>query len=226
MKDTLTITQVLCTRLCHDLAGPIGAVAAGVELVGDDPSQVDAETLQLLANSSAAAARKLKFLRVALGTSGAAAAMKDFQTTVAHYFEAIAGPSGPAKLSWPAQDVLTAAAHAGQGQGAQVLANLILMTSEVIPRLREIVVTVNAAGAVATLAVEARGDISATLDPRRDLAAVLQNPAAAAVTPKTVQALYAHDVVTHCGGALMAEATEGGMKAAANLPLAAVATPG
>ena len=65
--DPLLLAQLLCTRLCHDLAGPVGAVAAGVELTAGDPSQVDAETLGLIGNSSAAATRKLKFLRAALG---------------------------------------------------------------------------------------------------------------------------------------------------------------
>jgi histidine phosphotransferase ChpT len=217
MKDALTITQVLCTRLCHDLAGPIGAVAAGVELVGDDPSQVDAETLQLLANSSAAAARKLKFLRVALGTGGAASALKDFQTTVVHYFEAIAGPSGAAKVTWPPDADL---ANIAKGPAAQILANLILITSEVVPRLRDVKVAIARNDATVTLTVEATGDISTHLDPRRDLVTVLENPVQATVTPKTVQALYAHELVTQNGGTLSAVTTDGGMKAAATLSFA------
>ena len=35
-KD-LELAQSLCTRLCHDLARPVGAVAAGVEPIGGDP---------------------------------------------------------------------------------------------------------------------------------------------------------------------------------------------
>ncbi len=220
MNDALTITQVLCTRLCHDLAGPIGAVAAGVELVGDDPSQVDAETLQLLANSSAAAARKLKFLRIALGTGGAASALKDFQTTVVHYFEAIAGPSGAARVTWPVDEDLASIAKVAKGQGAQILANLILITSEVVPRLRDVVVTVALNSSAVTLSVEAKGDISSHLDPRRELVAVLENPSQAVVTPKTVQALYTCELVAQSGGALLAEATQGGMKVAATLSFA------
>ncbi len=66
MSDTeLELAQLLCTRLCHDLAGPVGAVAAGVELIGGDPAQADLETLGLIGNSSAAASLKLKFMRAA-----------------------------------------------------------------------------------------------------------------------------------------------------------------
>ncbi|MBL8644563.1 MAG: hypothetical protein JNK21_11570 [Rhodospirillaceae bacterium] len=218
MKDALALTQVLCTRLCHDLAGPVGAVAAGVELVGGDPAAVDAETLQLIANSSAAAARKLKFLRLALGTAGSAAALKDLQSTVAHYFEAIAGPSGPARVTWPAPDALAALGNVANGQGPQVLANLILVAGESVPRLSGVVVTMAQNGAAISVSAEARGDISPNLDPRRDLLAVLAAPEAATLSPKTVQALYAHALVGHYGGALSAAATDGGLKATATLP--------
>jgi histidine phosphotransferase ChpT len=218
MKDPLTITQVLCTRLCHDLAGPIGAVAAGVELAGDDPSQVDAETLQLLANSAAAATRKLKFLRVALGSAGAQTPAKDFQATVTHYFDAIAGPSGPARVEWPADTEFAQAAAAAHGQGAQILANLILVAAEVVPRLRSVVVRVLPSDGAVTLSAEARGDISANLDPRPELVKVLSVPDAAAVTPKSVQALYAHAIVTQAGGSVSGVATEGGFQARATLP--------
>ncbi len=62
MSDTdLELARLLCTRLCHDLAGPIGAVAAGVELIGQDPSMADAETISLIGDSSGAASRKLRF---------------------------------------------------------------------------------------------------------------------------------------------------------------------
>ena len=41
VETDLELAQLLCTRLCHDLAGSIGAVAAGVELIGGDHTQID-----------------------------------------------------------------------------------------------------------------------------------------------------------------------------------------
>lgn len=219
MNDPLNMIQVLCTRLCHDLAGPIGAVAAGVELVGGDPSQVDAETLQLIANSSSAASRKLKFLRLALGTAGAGSA-QDLQATVAGYFEAVAGPSGAAKIAWPAAKDLDALSRAAKGRGAQILVNLILLSAEVIPRLRDVAVTANQSQSSFVLSVTALGEVSPSLDPRRDLAALLAAPASAALSPKTVQALYAVDLAAQSGGKLGGEAIDGGWRATATLSLA------
>lgn len=70
----LDLVQLLCTRLTHDLAGPIGALSAGIELLdGDDPSLL-AETVALLRHSAEAGAARLKFLRAAFGAVSAPAA--------------------------------------------------------------------------------------------------------------------------------------------------------
>jgi histidine phosphotransferase ChpT len=199
MVDSLLLTQALCTRLCHDLAGPIGAVSAGVELVGGDPTQVDAETLLLIANSSAAASQKLKFLRTALGTPPGNSALGDFKATVAGYLSAVAGLSGPASLSWSADADISAAVTKLGPPGLQVLANMIIMAIEVVPRLSTVRVIAQPTG----LLVEASGEISARLDPRRDLAAVVDNPGKTALTPKTVQPLYTLDLVSNVGAKLI-----------------------
>src|SRR4051812_38128996 len=93
--DDLLLTQLLCTRLCHDLAGPVGAVAAGVELAAGDSGQVDEETLALIGSSSAAASHKLKFLRAALGIpAGGASATQNLSTLLEGYVTAAAGRAG------------------------------------------------------------------------------------------------------------------------------------
>lgn len=216
MTDMLTLTQVLCTRLCHDLAGPIGAVAAGVELVGNDPAQVDAETLQLIANSSTAASSKLKFLRTALGTPGNVT-LSDFRLTVAGYFEAIAGSAGKVAMTWPSE-----AQHAGllarlEGRAAQVLANLILLAIEVVPRVRSVNIEVRTGPSLEVM-VNAIGDVSSQHDPRQALFSVLADPAAAALTPKSVQPIYTHALIRSDGGSLAAQSRDDGCRVVAVFP--------
>jgi histidine phosphotransferase ChpT len=206
MIDPLSLTQALCTRICHDLAGPIGAVSAGVELVGGDPAQVDAETLQLIAGSSAAAAQKLKFLRIALGTPGGALSLSDLKVIAGGYLASIAGPSGAAALAWPPDSAF--AAVGGPASLAPVLANMVIMAVEVVPRVRAVTV----AAQKSRLTVEALGEISERLDPRRDLMTLLADPDAVALTPKTVQALYAVSLVTQGGGRLSVAAIDGGCR--------------
>lgn len=67
----LNFTSLLCSRLCHDLVGPIGALSNGIELIEleDDPTMA-VEALDLLKMSASNAAIRLKFLRLVFGASG------------------------------------------------------------------------------------------------------------------------------------------------------------
>ena len=50
------IVQLLCSRLCHDLVGPVGAVTNGVEMVEEfDPSMAE-DAMRLIGESAGQAA--------------------------------------------------------------------------------------------------------------------------------------------------------------------------
>lgn len=63
--------SLLCSRLCHDLLSPVGALNNGLELLADetDPA-MRARCLELLSESAKASANKLKFFRLAFGAAG------------------------------------------------------------------------------------------------------------------------------------------------------------
>ena len=63
--------SLLCSRLCHDLLSPVGALNNGLELLADeeDPA-MRAQCMELLADSARASADKLKFFRLAFGAAG------------------------------------------------------------------------------------------------------------------------------------------------------------
>src|SRR3546814_5278082 len=66
----LRILELVCSRLCHDLVGPVGAVNNGIELLEEfDPSMAD-DVLPLLRNSARQAWRRLDFFRLAFGAAG------------------------------------------------------------------------------------------------------------------------------------------------------------
>src|SRR3546814_10576584 len=69
--EDLDLVALICSRLCHDLAGSIGAVNNGIELLAEetDPATRD-EAIGLIAMSGGDAARRLAFFRQALGASG------------------------------------------------------------------------------------------------------------------------------------------------------------
>ncbi|MEQ8347699.1 MAG: histidine phosphotransferase family protein [Sneathiellaceae bacterium] len=65
---SLKLAGLMCSRLCHDLAGPIGALQNGIELMAeDDDPDLQAQALDLVALASSQAGRKLRFYRLVFG---------------------------------------------------------------------------------------------------------------------------------------------------------------
>src|SRR3569623_3815982 len=69
--NPVDFASLLCSRLCHDLMSPIGALNNGIELLADetDPDMRE-KCLELLADSARASSNKLKFFRLAFGAAG------------------------------------------------------------------------------------------------------------------------------------------------------------
>lgn len=63
--------SLLCSRLCHDLLSPVGALNNGLELLADETDPAMRERcMELLAESARTSANKLKFFRLAFGAAG------------------------------------------------------------------------------------------------------------------------------------------------------------
>ncbi|MFT6657818.1 histidine phosphotransferase ChpT [Maritalea sp.] len=64
------LAAMLCSRVCHDLISPVGAIGNGLEVLADPEQAEMAEFAQDLINSAAKQARaKLEFARLAFGAS-------------------------------------------------------------------------------------------------------------------------------------------------------------
>ena len=75
----LDLAALLCSRVCHDIISPVGAIANGLELM-DDPetdAAMRATALDMVRSSAKTATAKLKFCRIAFGASGSAGAHID-----------------------------------------------------------------------------------------------------------------------------------------------------
>lgn len=69
--DAVDFASLLCSRLCHDLLSPIGALNNGLELLADETDPAMRERcMELLAESARTSAAKLKFFRLAFGAAG------------------------------------------------------------------------------------------------------------------------------------------------------------
>ena len=69
--NQLDLAALLCSRLCHDLLSPVGAINNGLELLADEKDpEMRQRCLDLLEQSARTSADKLKFFRLAFGAAG------------------------------------------------------------------------------------------------------------------------------------------------------------
>ena len=69
------LAALLCSRVCHDVISPVGAINNGLELLDEGGS--DADALDLIRTSALNASVRLKLARLAFGASGSVGASID-----------------------------------------------------------------------------------------------------------------------------------------------------
>ena len=96
----LDIAAQLCSRLCHDMLSPVGALANGLELLADEKDpEMRQRCFELLEASARTSADKLKFFRLAFGAAGGFGDMVPVAEPRA-LVEALIGPSGRVAVNW------------------------------------------------------------------------------------------------------------------------------
>ncbi len=69
--DDIEFSALLCSRLCHDLISPVGAIANGLEIMADEKDEkMRVEVMKLLTQSAEVTSAKLKFFRLSFGSGG------------------------------------------------------------------------------------------------------------------------------------------------------------
>ncbi len=193
--DDLLLAELLCARLCHDLAGPVGAAAAGAELLEDGIA--DAETVGLVAASAAGAAARLKFLRAAFGPATRPQPTAALRELIAAHL----ATSGSAALPATILDWRVDAAEL-PADAARLLLNLVLLACDALPRGGTVSVH---AGGPAGLAVTAQGSPAALTE---EAGAVLAGRAPPR-GPRGAQAALARRLADRVGDGLSATQSEG-----------------
>ena len=76
--EPLDLAALLCSRVCHDLISPVGAIMNGLEVMEDDnDEETKTFALDLIKKSARTASAKLQFCRIAFGAAGSAGAQID-----------------------------------------------------------------------------------------------------------------------------------------------------
>lgn len=76
--EGLDLAALLCSRVCHDLISPVGAVVNGMEVLEEtNDESTKTFALDLIKKSAAQASARLQFCRIAFGAAGSAGAEID-----------------------------------------------------------------------------------------------------------------------------------------------------
>ena len=125
--DLLELAALLCSRVCHDLISPVGAVVNGLEVLEESK---DEETrtfaMDLIKKSSQTASARLQFCRLAFGAAGSAGAaidLGDAQGVARGFLE-----DGKTRLEWNLPRELL------PKNRVKLLLNLLLLAGQTIPR--------------------------------------------------------------------------------------------
>ncbi|HTN96886.1 MAG TPA: histidine phosphotransferase family protein [Nordella sp.] len=78
LLSDLDLAALLCSRVCHDVISPVGAITNGLELLEvEDDEAMRVMAMDLVRKSARQASAKLKFCRIAFGAAGSAGSIID-----------------------------------------------------------------------------------------------------------------------------------------------------
>jgi len=192
--NAVDFASLLCSRLCHDLLSPVGALNNGLELLADehDPD-MRARCLELLSESAKASANKLKFFRLAFGAAGGFGETIDSREARAA-IEGLFGDTHRVKLGWLVEDPVLPKA------GIKVLLNLALIAGDALIRGGQLDVGAECVGKQMEIVVRADGPrIVLDNELRTALTGAGEN---AVITPRAAAAYLVHSIVVEGKGTI------------------------
>ena len=119
------LAALLCSRVCHDIISPVGAINNGLELL--DEGGADEDAMNLIRTSAHNASVRLKFARLAFGASGSVGASIDTGEAEKVIMD-FAGADNKTEISWQGTRAIVAK------NKVKLLLNLFLVAYGSIPR--------------------------------------------------------------------------------------------
>jgi len=188
--DPLDLAALLCSRVCHDVISPVGAIVNGLEVLEDEKEQGMRDiALDLIKKSARAASARLQFCRLAFGAAGSAGASID--TGDAETVTRSLIVNEKISLDWLATRQLL------PKNKVKLLLNLCLIASSTIPRGGKVSVDVVGQGDDAVLQVSSRGPNAKLQNGVADLLA--GRPETGRVDAHSIQPYYAGLVARESG---------------------------
>jgi histidine phosphotransferase ChpT len=187
--DSLELAALLCSRVCHDLISPVGAIVNGLEVLDDNPKPEDRDfALDLIRKSARTASARLQFCRLAFGAAGSAGAqidLGDAQNMARGHIE-----DAKTSIAWNLPRVLL------PKNRVKLLLNMMIIAQQTIPRGGVLTVNPTGDGETMSFRLMATG-LNARLP--QNIADILSGAHAAAVDAHAVQPYYTRLLAQACG---------------------------
>jgi histidine phosphotransferase ChpT len=187
--DALELAALLCSRVCHDLISPVGAIVNGLEVLDDNPKPEDRDfALDLIRKSAKTASARLQFCRLAFGAAGSAGAqidLGDAQNMAKGHIE-----DGKVTLSWNLPRLLL------PKNRVKLLLNMLIVAQQTIPRGGTLTIDPVGDGESMSFRITAAG-LNARVP--QNIVDLLRADSSASVDAHAVQPYYTRLLAQACG---------------------------
>jgi histidine phosphotransferase ChpT len=185
----LDLAALLCSRVCHDVISPVGAIMNGLEMLDSEQDEdMRAVAMDLIKKSATSASARLQFCRLAFGAAGSLTAAID--TGDAENVARGLIANDRTALRWNGERRLL------PKNAVKLLLNLCLIAASAIPRGGVITVEFEGEGEALTMKIEAAGT-NARLP--HAAAAFLSDGAIETVDGHSIQPYYTTLLARECG---------------------------
>jgi len=148
--SNLDFAALLCSRLCHDLVSPVGAINNGLEILEEEKDASMREAVfDLITKSTQQTANKLQFFRLAFGAAGGFSAQLDLREAEKAIRVLLDGSR--IALDWQVS------VESGSKNLIKLLLNISLVISESLIRGGTLIIKLHREGDDVALSVEAQG---------------------------------------------------------------------
>jgi histidine phosphotransferase ChpT len=197
--DSLDLAALLCSRVCHDVISPVGAIVNGLEVLEDenDASMRDF-AFDLIRKSAKQASARLQFARLAFGAAGSAGAsidLGDAEQVARGMFQ-----DDKLTFSWSAPRALF------PKNRVKLLLNLIMIAINAVPRGGSVAVAVSGDAERCEFVLRSKG-LNARIPPHVE-ALIAGSPEGGTVDAHGIQPFYA-GMVARAAGMRVTFALEG-----------------
>jgi len=187
--DNLDFAALMCSRVCHDLISPVGAIVNGIEVLEDDNDEsTKTFAMELIKKSARQASARLQFCRLAFGAAGSAGAqidLGDAESVARGFLE-----DDKTRLAWNLPRVLLAKNR------VKLLLNLLILATQTIPRGGALTVASLGEGDTMGFQITAAG-LNARIP--QAVPALLATESAAQVDAHAIQPFFTGMLARSCG---------------------------